>query len=473
MNRTISINISGLNFIIEEEAYALLQNYLTEIRNHCGPDTDVEEVISDIESGISEKLKSLLTSYKEVITVKDVESLIKIMGTKEDFDREVGDASSDEKEIPKVKRKLYRDTDDVVIGGVCSGIGNYFDVDPVLIRVVFFLLVFLSGVGVLAYIVLWIAMPEAKTANQKLEMRGEAPTVVAFEKLSKMEKKIKKNWKEKWSKYSVIEKIFSFPILIVSAFFDFIKKVFSKIGPVLRFIIGLFLILSSLAFFFVVGIGSLYMLLQLNSTYSIGFIPVSELIGSVPFLWLVISGFLSLSIPAIFFALSGLSLMRRKNIFSIKIGIIFLSIWMLACVSFCSLALRYTPDVVSKVKSYPSVQIISTNIDASNTKKLSINGDDIIVEVLKDYDDKVTLNGRIIDLSNINIVKENDSLSISQIDMINESCISCHNDTVTLVIDSSLFSEIKLGDGVVANIPNNLNSKQLIKFDDTVSINWK
>lgn len=146
-------------------------------------------------------------------------------------------------------------------------------------------------------------------------MRGEAPTVVAFEKLSKMEKKIKKNWKEKWSKYSVIEKIFSFPILIVSAFFDFIKKVFSKIGPVLRFIIGLFLILSSLAFFFVVGIGSLYMLLQLNSTYSIGFIPVSELIGSVPFLWLVISGFLSLSIPAIFFALSGLSLMRREKYF--------------------------------------------------------------------------------------------------------------------------------------------------------------
>lgn len=76
----------------------------------------------------------------------------------------MGDASSDEKEIPKVKRKLYRDTDDVVIGGVCSGIGNYFDVDPVLIRVVFFLLVFLSGFGVLAYIVLWIAMPEAKNS---------------------------------------------------------------------------------------------------------------------------------------------------------------------------------------------------------------------------------------------------------------------------------------------------------------------
>jgi hypothetical protein len=74
MNKTISINISGLNFIIEEDAHYKLQNYLEQIRKHCGSDTDVEEVISDIESGISEKLKSLITPYKDVILMKDIDS---------------------------------------------------------------------------------------------------------------------------------------------------------------------------------------------------------------------------------------------------------------------------------------------------------------------------------------------------------------------------------------------------------------
>jgi phage shock protein PspC (stress-responsive transcriptional regulator) len=451
MNKTISINISGLNFIIEEDAYYKLQNYLDEIKKHCGDNADVEEVISDIESGISEKLKSLITPYKEVITMKDIDSLIKIMGTTEDFEREVGWTHKEDSSNPdsKNKRKLYRDPDDVVIAGVASGLGAYFDIDPVIFRVIFFLLIFASGFGILAYIVLWIAMPEAKTANQKLEMRGEAPTVAAFEKLSKMEKKLKKNWKERWSKYSIVKKIISLPVLILSSVFDALKKVFSKIGPIFRFLFGLFLIVMSLLGLGVVGVGSLYLLLQSNSAYSFAFVPVSELIHIVPFFWLIITGFLSLSIPAMFFLIGGLNLLRKKNFFTFNMGVILISVWMIAGISFCSLSLRYFPDVVSKINNYPAIQTITKPIDILDTNKIIVNGSNIKVSISSDKDTGTTITGRAVDVENVEIKKDNNNLFITWIDQNNSLCFNCYNNPVELVTSKDNFSKIKVENGAI------------------------
>jgi len=449
MNKTISINISGLNFTIEEDAYYKLQNYIEQIKKHCGSDTDVEEVISDIESGISEKLKSLITPYKDVITMEDIDSLITIMGTSEDFDREVGGTYEEKTSDSKIKRKLYRDPDDVVVAGVASGLGVYFDIDPVIFRVAFFLLVFASGFGIFAYIVLWVAMPEAKTANQKLEMRGETPTIMAFEKLSKMEKKIKTDFKERWDKFPTLGKILSIPILIFNGLLNILKKFVSKIGPMLKFLMGLFLIVISLFGLGVVGVGSLYLLLQINSSYSFSFIPIAELIKTVPFFWLVITGFISFAMPAVLLLMLGLSFLRKKAFlfFNFNLWVILVSVWMIAGISFCAFGLRYTPDVLDKIRNYPDVQITTRSVDVSDVDKIIVNGSYIEVLVDKNKDIATSITGRVVDINSIEIRKENKDLILTWKDLNKNLCFNCSNRPIKLIISKENLSKIKLENG--------------------------
>lgn len=447
MKKTISINISGLNFLIEEEAYFKLQNYLDDIRKHCGSDTDVEEVISDIESGISEKLKSLITPYKDVITIKDIESLIKIMGTTEDFDREVGQTNQSGSLGSKTDRKLYRDTEDFVVAGVAGGLGIYFEIDPVIFRIIFVLLTFASGFGILAYIVLWVAMPQAKTANQKLEMRGEVPTVAAFENLSKMEKRIKNNFKERWNKFPTAGKILSIPILVFNSLLNIIKKIILKIGPIIKFLIGLVLIIIALLVLGVIGVGSLYMLLQTHSVYSFAFIPITELIKIIPFTWLVITGFLSIAIPFILLLVGGIALLRTKKFLSFNFGVILVGIWMIAGISFCALCLRYFPDVVYRVKNYSELQTMSKVVDISDVNKIIVNGSYINVLVDKNKNIETVVVGRKVDVDSMKIKKENKDIFLTWEEKTKELCFNCSNNSVQLIINKENLSKIKTENG--------------------------
>jgi phage shock protein PspC (stress-responsive transcriptional regulator) len=369
------------------------------------------------------------------------------MGTAEDFDREVGETPEKENSEPKINHKLYRDSDDIVIAGVASGLGAYFDIDPVIFRVFFVLLTFASGFGILAYIVLWIAMPEAKTANQKLEMRGEAPTIAAFEKLSKAGKKIKIDFKERWNNFPVLGKILSIPLLIINKFFKMIKVIFSKIVPVFKFLFGLFLILMSLFGLGFIGVGSFYLLLQIHSLYSIDFVPVSLLVHSVPFVWLVITGFLSFAIPVVLLLIGGLSLIRTKNFFNFSFTVILVSVCMIAGISFCALGLRYFPDVVDKVKNYPDVQIMTKIIDISDINKIVVNGSYIDVFVDKNKDVETSIVGRVVDVSNLDIKKENTNIILTWNHMNRNLCFNCYNHPVKLIISKENLSKIKLENG--------------------------
>ena len=447
MNKTISINISGLSFIIEEDAYLKLQDYIEQIRKHCGSDTDVEEVISDIESVVAEKLKTLITPYKEVITMEDIDSLIKIMGTAEDFDREVGGIHESDNSDSNIKRKLYRDPDDFIVAGVAQGLSVYFDVDPILFRLAFVLLTFVNGFGVLAYIILWIAVPEAKTAKQKLEMRGEAPTVAAFEKLSKVEKKIKIDFKERWNKFPTLGKILSIPILIFNSFLNIFKKLISKVGPIFKILVGLFLIVISLFLLGVVGVGSLYVLLQTHSSYSFAFIPIVELTKMVPLFWLVITGFLSLSIPTIFLLIGGLTLLRKKRFLTFNWGIILMSVWLISGISFCALSLRYAPDVFYKIKNYESTQIATKVVDIKDIDKIVVDGSYINVFADKNKEVETSIVGRTVDINSVEIQKDNKDLFLTWKDMDRNLCFNCLNQPVKLIISKENLSKIKLENG--------------------------
>ena len=191
MNKTVNINIGGLIFHIDEDAYQKLTRYFDAIKRSLSNSSGKDEIMKDIEMRVAELLIEKQKSDKHVINNKDVDEVIVVMGQPEDYriDDE-NDSASDTKEpyYPYTRnKKLYRDKDRGTIAGVCTGLGHYFGIDAVWLKILFLILFFGFGTGLIAYIVLWVAMPKAITTSEKLEMTGEPVTI------SNIEKKLEKN----------------------------------------------------------------------------------------------------------------------------------------------------------------------------------------------------------------------------------------------------------------------------------------
>jgi len=162
MNKTININIAGTVFNVDEDAYDLLNKYLESIKLYFSKIDKDGEIISDIESRIAENFLSKLSNKNNSISLLDVKNIIKIMGTLDDF-KEIYDDENKEEETfssnGKDSKKLHRNISDKVIAGVASGISNYFQVDPIIIRIIFLASLFAGGFGFFAYIICWIGIP--------------------------------------------------------------------------------------------------------------------------------------------------------------------------------------------------------------------------------------------------------------------------------------------------------------------------
>ncbi|PLX24390.1 MAG: hypothetical protein C0599_02290 [Salinivirgaceae bacterium] len=179
MKETTTINISGIIFHIDLDAYERLKAYFQELKKRFGDSEEGKEIINDIELRIAEILQEKLTDKKQVVSIEDVDNVIETMGHPEDFESETEAEEPTYKEEPRTgnrERALYRDPDNTVLGGVCSGLGYYFGLDPVIIRVITVLFTIFYGVGFLIYIILWAFIPKATTTAQKLEMKGEPVT---------------------------------------------------------------------------------------------------------------------------------------------------------------------------------------------------------------------------------------------------------------------------------------------------------
>lgn len=188
MKKNISINISGIIFHIEEDGYEVLKKYLDSINKYFSSFEDSSEILSDIESRIAEIFLSKLSEGKQVITFEDVNSLVTTMGSVSDFkaaeEQEFAQENASQQEPqPKAERakseyakaaakNLHRDQKRKILGGVCAGLGHYFNVDAVWVRLFFALLTFAWGFGLLVYLIMWIALPgshtlEDETVNRK------------------------------------------------------------------------------------------------------------------------------------------------------------------------------------------------------------------------------------------------------------------------------------------------------------------
>lgn len=168
MKKTVSVSLNGSVFILDEDAYQILENYLGQLNRHFAGEEGRQEIIADIEARMAEHLKANAKVEGRAVGVDEVNRVIEIMGKPSDF--------GNEQRVDGLSccyRRMYRDLDGKIFGGVCAGMGHYWRVEPVLFRIVFVLTLFFGGLGLLIYLILWVVVPPALTATQKLEMRGK------------------------------------------------------------------------------------------------------------------------------------------------------------------------------------------------------------------------------------------------------------------------------------------------------------
>ena len=170
MNKTLTINLGGNVFHIDEDAYIVLHEYLDSLKNYFRDQEGSAEILADIEDRIAEIFGANHPDPRQVVTLAEVNDVIAIMGRAADIDPDHETALPGEEKGPK---RFFRDPVERVIAGVCSGIAAYFHIDPVWVRLLFVLFVGAGGTGILFYLVLWIVIPEAKTTSERLEMRGK------------------------------------------------------------------------------------------------------------------------------------------------------------------------------------------------------------------------------------------------------------------------------------------------------------
>ncbi len=170
MNKTIDISLAGLLFHLEESAYYKLKNYLQHVRNSLNTEEDIDEIMNEVEARIAELLMQKQKQPNEVVNEKQIDEIIEIIGKPEEFEEDEIESS----EASKIKKRLFRDPDHAMIGGVAAGFAHYLGIDVTLMRILFIILLFLTkGSFLLIYILLWIIIPKAKTVSDKLKMKGE------------------------------------------------------------------------------------------------------------------------------------------------------------------------------------------------------------------------------------------------------------------------------------------------------------
>ncbi len=455
MKKNISINISGIIFHIEEDGFDTLKKYLDSINKYFSSFEDSSEILADIESRIAEIFLSKLNEGKQVITTEDVSALVTTMGSVSDFQaaeeeefaqpkestsERKNNSSSEEKQyssathktllrdqkrkilggvcsgignylnidpvwirllfavlafaygltlwiyiimwivVPgsfeldeaEVGRKMYRDTDRKVVGGVAGGLSSFFAIDIIAVRILFVIFSFFGGLGLVVYAVLWIVLPEARSLTDKMQMQGEPVT------LSNIESNIKKNLNVKEDEEeSTFVKILLLPFRLIGFLLTGLGKILGPLVEVIRVAIGVFIFLLGLSMTIsvVMSAGILFGLLSGASVpilwgvdlHEIGF-PLEAFQRSFPG-WTILAGFFAAIIPGIFVILLGVSAIAKRIVFSATVG---WSLFILFFVSMIMLAIGI-PRIVYSFKEDGEVKVENTYDLEGKTAVLRIN----------------------------------------------------------------------------------------------------
>ena len=343
MNKTVNINLANTFFHIDEEAYNKLRRYLESIKRSFAGTAGSDEIIADIEARIAELFSEKQEHNRQVITQKEVDAVINVMGQPEDymvdetiFEDEPRSKTSKTKGSSHVK-KLYRDTETKYIGGVCAGLEYYLGFDALLIRLIFILFGLFTGFGLIAYILLWILVPEAVTTSQKLDMRGEPINISNIERKVKegfddVADKVKNvDYKEVGDKVKSSSKTF---FDTIGDIFMFLFRIFGKFIGILLIIIGAATLIGLFVGFVTVGV------IDLVHFPGIDFYDIVNTTGTP--VWVVsFLVFLAIGIPFFFVLYLGLKvLVNNLNSIGSIAKFTLLGVWLLSIGILISLGVR-------------------------------------------------------------------------------------------------------------------------------------
>lgn len=416
MKKTQSINLGGKIFVLEEDAYLLLSDYLSKVREHIGRDVDADEVMSDIEISMSEKMQEKLSIGKEAVDRPDIESLISVMGTIEDFrqnfDEGDPEGRSNETAVSPVKR-LYRDIDDKVIAGVCSGIAAYFGLDPFLIRILF-LVPFLFGGGVVLplYLAFWLIIPAAQTTTQKLEMKGEAATISS----------ISRSRKEKLGSARSEEP-------------SPVESLLRKAGRISSYLLGLFLVIGSLTVIFgaTTGAGIAYRYAHDYSFFND--VPISAIREAFPLDLFVGVCVLLCTIPAFATLVIGSAIVLRKKIMNSAVLVGLIAVWIFFGFGAAYLGMSSFGKLQDVFYGSERVKHDSENVSLENFDSIVSSGRYLDVKVVQGEEYSLTARGRKVDLEGFSYEVKDGVIFLSEKDReIARDCLACHQETVEITV---------------------------------------
>lgn len=367
MNKTIIININGTVFHIEESAYEILKQYMTAVKRHFFDSADSLEITTDIENRVAELFSEILArENRQAIIDQDVNYVIGQMGAVEDFDMAAEEAGPVNYTYTRTEhRRLFRDADDHLIGGVCAGIANYFDIQSVWIRLAFALSTLFAGTGLIVYIILWLVIPKAITRADRMAMKGEKLNLEGFKKNFEAEMS---NVRERIADAHHEAKPFIYKFRdFIGEFFSFTGSTIGKLGQLLIKLIGLAFLLS----LFGMAISLIVLLISV-----VGF--GNDLHLMFPFSvinykytnWLYFSAFVTAITPIIALILLLMRAVFNTKSISRSTGSTLLIIWICAL----SVFVYFTVKVTANFRSSASIdQNIQLKPVANNTYHLKLN----------------------------------------------------------------------------------------------------
>lgn len=373
MKKSIKISLGGIAFNIEDDAYEMLNDYLESLKKHLNGTPEADEVVKDIEERAAELFTEMLQG-KEIINIDMVKKLVSTLGSPEQITNE---ETEDEPSAHTIssgsnKRRLYRDGDNAIIAGVGAGLGAYFNIDPIVFRILLFVLIFANGLGFVIYFVLWIAVPRAETVRQKMEMRGEEINFSNLEKNIKNEFEEVKKSMEKHRFSGFFERLFSALGRVFIALGRVLGVVAKIVGVVLAIVlisIGLIGLLGTTASFF---LGSF--ITSLLPAYS--GLTINEMLATTidlgSMLWITIPLFFICAIPFLAILYLGLRMVFK---FKARDSVLFVSgatLWILAItiLAFVTFLQARSFTIRESVKE----RIVLSSLDESNVPLRIIAG---------------------------------------------------------------------------------------------------
>jgi phage shock protein PspC (stress-responsive transcriptional regulator) len=396
MQKTISISLGRMHFYVEEDAYARLSAYLESVKVKFAGYPDGEEIVSDIENRIAEHfLASRGEDRERVIRLSEVQSLITSMGEPEEMEGGPKPAAASATETPS--KRLYRNTDDAIIAGVASGIAGYLGLEPVVIRLLFIAFTVMNGFGILLYLILWVVLPEAKTATEKLEMKGKAVTLESVDRLMKQAAgKVK--GPNGFSK-------------VVRGVARFLETFFRKLFPVLGKIFGVILGLVAAVALFALTMSFALALTNIRSPY-VDF-PLAESLHGPLLYALLTSGFFTIVVPLLFLGSLAAFLVRGRTGRKNKWALGLLGLWFVSAITLGVSVTKAMPLYSEYIRTNPAYRTEVRSYDLKDfTAVQAHNG--LSLEVRQGSEFRVEAEARVRDLDSLALQSVSGTLSAAR-----------------------------------------------------------